>query len=57
LSALVRQNKARAVRRDTSALPEEERKRLRELKDIKSDFRLPKAGAADPVQDKRKQSM
>jgi len=57
LKALVARNKARSAKLDKSALPEDEQKRLRELKDIKSDYRLPKATAAagDAPQDKRKQ--
>jgi hypothetical protein len=55
LKALVARNKARAAKLDPSALPEDEQKRLRELKDIKSDYRLPKATTAGDAQDKRKQ--
>jgi len=51
----VARNKARAAKLDRSALPEDEQKRLRELKDIKSDYRLPKATTAGDAQDKRKQ--
>lgn len=55
LKALVARNKARAAKLDPSALPEDEQKRLRELRDIKSDYRLPKATTAGDAQDKRKQ--